>query len=144
VEGDILIMDNAAVHGSSDTLELLLDLLKLFGIRLVYIPVYSPEFNPCELIFAQVKCYLRTHRDFDLPLHYEVAFGFAFTGKCSSVMLPLENCTNHSHNHKIKTHLQKTQCKISNIGQKEDRLVTITQKKYILEMLKCFQHGKLS
>jgi hypothetical protein len=23
-------------------------------------------------------------------------------------------------------------------------LVTITQKKYILEMLKCFQHGKLS
>jgi hypothetical protein len=29
----------------------------------VFLPAYSPELNPCELVFAQVKRYIRSHRD---------------------------------------------------------------------------------
>jgi transposase len=57
--GDILICDNATVHDSAEILETLVMVLELLGIKLVYLPAYSPEFNPCELIFAQVKSYLR-------------------------------------------------------------------------------------
>jgi len=28
-------------------------------VRIVFLPTYSPELNPCEFVFAQVKRYLR-------------------------------------------------------------------------------------
>ena len=55
--GDILVCDNASVHGGQETLEAFLTYLELRGVTLKYLPPYSPEFNPCELIFAQVKRY---------------------------------------------------------------------------------------
>lgn len=76
-EGDTLIMDNASVHGSLDTIEPLVVFLEYLKISIMFLPAYSPEFNPCELIFAQVKKYLRDHRDMELPLHIDIAFGFA-------------------------------------------------------------------
>jgi hypothetical protein len=35
------------------------------------------EFNPCELIFAQVKAYLRRKRDNDLSMFEWIAAAFA-------------------------------------------------------------------
>ena len=51
-------------------------LLDGVGARLVFLPTYSPELNPCELVFGQVKNYLpfrRGHRSF----LNEMALGFA-------------------------------------------------------------------
>jgi transposase len=77
VAGDTLVLDNAAVHDSEEILESLVLLFQLLGIKLVYLPAYSPEFNPCELIFAQVKSFLRRKRDTDLSMLEWIAAAFA-------------------------------------------------------------------
>jgi transposase len=76
-QGDTLVCDNASVHGGSETLETLLQYLKLKGVKLVYLPTYSPELNPCELIFAQVKRYLREHRNLHIPLIDDIIAAFS-------------------------------------------------------------------
>jgi len=43
VDGDILIWDNAAFHGNSANL---MELLKHYGITLIYLPAYSLKLNP--------------------------------------------------------------------------------------------------
>ena len=58
-------MDNCSIHGAADTLRALFDLVEVAGIRLIYLPPYSPELNPCELVFASVKNYLRANRGKD-------------------------------------------------------------------------------
>lgn len=61
--GDVLICDNAKIHTSpmmTIQLKAFLDPLNIF---LLYLPTYSPELNPCELVFAQVKNGIRNHRN---------------------------------------------------------------------------------
>ncbi len=36
--------------------------LTFLGVKLVFLPAYSPELNPCELVFAQVKQMVRKAR----------------------------------------------------------------------------------
>jgi transposase len=53
--GDIVIMDNLSSHkvpGVRDAIE-------RTGARLVYLPPYSPDFNPIEQVFAKLKTLLR-------------------------------------------------------------------------------------
>jgi len=59
--GDIFVADNASIHFAADISEELTMLLDEAGVRLVFTPTYSPEYNPCEFVFAQVKRYLREH-----------------------------------------------------------------------------------
>jgi len=54
---DVLVMDNCGIHVAGAIFEL----LDAAGIKLVFLPSYSPELNPCELVFA-VKNYLCNHR----------------------------------------------------------------------------------
>jgi len=42
----------------------------------VFSPKYSPELNPCELVFAQAKRWLRSHRDGGIPFVFEIAASF--------------------------------------------------------------------
>jgi len=63
MSGDILVIDNARVHGGYDTWPILELLLNTADIQIVFLPMYSPELNPIELVFAQVKRYLRIHRN---------------------------------------------------------------------------------
>lgn len=56
---DWLIMDNWCGHSDRTFIHLTNDLLETFGIILVWLPKYSPELNPCELVFAQIKANLR-------------------------------------------------------------------------------------
>lgn len=60
--GDFLIVDNAAVHCRHDSSATLIDILEIWEIHLIFLPAYSPELNPCELVFSLVKTYLRNHR----------------------------------------------------------------------------------
>lgn len=53
--GDILVMDNARIHTGRHIFETLELLLNLAGVQLVFLPAYSPELNPCELVFQASK-----------------------------------------------------------------------------------------
>jgi len=72
----VLVIDNCAVHAGEDSSTVLFSLLEAAGVKLVFLPTYSPELNPCELIFAEVKNYLRFNRTND-NFDREVIFAFS-------------------------------------------------------------------
>jgi len=53
----ILIMDNCSVHHTDEVNTL----LEESGILVLYLPPYSPDFNPMEEAFSYVKHYLKVH-----------------------------------------------------------------------------------
>lgn len=55
-EGQIAVMDNLGAHRPKRVRELIEDLR---GAKLLYLPSYSPEYNPIEEAFAKVKNLLR-------------------------------------------------------------------------------------
>jgi transposase len=55
-EGDIVIMDNLAAHKVKGVREA----IAAVGARVVYLPPYSPDLNPIELVFAKFKALLRS------------------------------------------------------------------------------------
>ena len=70
--GDYLVVDNATAHCGSESWEALKHALNLAGVTLLYLPKYSPEFNPCELVFAAMKNWLCWHRSLSNPLWVEI------------------------------------------------------------------------
>lgn len=54
--GDVVILDNLSSHKRQRVREL----IEAAGASLVFLPPYSPDLNPIELIFAKVKQSLRT------------------------------------------------------------------------------------
>ena len=52
--GDIIVLDNCPIHHNEGGYHLS-EWLYSLGIDVVYLPVYSPEFNPCELVFNKLK-----------------------------------------------------------------------------------------
>lgn len=68
VPGNYLVVDNATEHHGSDSWSALRSLLTTVGIHLLFLPKYSPEFNPCELVFAAMKNWIRAHRSTTQPL----------------------------------------------------------------------------
>ena len=54
--GDVVIMDNLSSHKRTRVREL----IEAAGARLVFLPAYSPDLNPIELIFAKIKQLLRS------------------------------------------------------------------------------------
>ena len=60
--GDYLVMDNCGIHGAEDTSAQFFSLAKAVGVHIKFLPKYSPELNPCELVFGMVKNYLRSNR----------------------------------------------------------------------------------
>ena len=75
--GDILVCDNARIHGAEQTFGSLQILLDAAQIQLIYLPAYSPELNPIELVFGKVKRFLREYRDRDLPLWIDIGKAFS-------------------------------------------------------------------
>jgi len=67
----ILVIDNARVHTAHGIGVDLNTLCEQYRFQLYYLPAYSPELNPCELVFAKVKNQLRTMIR-TLPLFQEV------------------------------------------------------------------------
>ena len=76
IPGDTLVLDNASVHSGKDTFQALYELLSICNIELVYLPTYSPELNPIELVFMWVKRYLRENRS-EAPLYVDIATAFS-------------------------------------------------------------------
>ena len=56
----VIIMDNARIHYDSE----LIALLKELGCHVVFLPPYSPDYNPIETAFSTIKSWIRCNRDF--------------------------------------------------------------------------------
>ena len=54
--GDVVIMDNLSSHKRVRTREL----IESAGAELVFLPPYSPDLNPIEMVFSKIKQRLRT------------------------------------------------------------------------------------
>lgn len=55
--GDVLVMDNAKSHHDPRVV----DLCAVRGVRVIYLPPYSPDFNPIEPGWALQKQHVRKH-----------------------------------------------------------------------------------
>jgi len=53
--GDIVVMDNLKPHKAAGVREA----IEAAGAKLLYLPPYSPDLNPIELLFAKLKALLR-------------------------------------------------------------------------------------
>jgi transposase len=94
VRGDYFILDNASVHNAVETQDLLDNALSNAGVRLIFLPTYSPELNPAELVFAMVKNHIRQHRA-DVCLLAEIVKGFARVSR-ENVFRFYQTCINDS------------------------------------------------
>ena len=54
-QGDIIVMDNLSSHKRPEVRAL----IEAAGGRVLYLPPYSPDFNPIEKAFAKLKALLR-------------------------------------------------------------------------------------
>jgi transposase len=66
-KGDIVILDNLAVHKSARAAQC----LKKRGAWFLFLPPYSPDLNPIEMAFAKLKAHLRKSaaRSYDALCH---------------------------------------------------------------------------
>jgi transposase len=55
-QGDVVIMDNLCPHKSEPTLSL----IARAGAEVLFLPAYSPEFNPIEKMWSKLKASLRS------------------------------------------------------------------------------------
>ncbi|MCO5220989.1 MAG: transposase [Thermomicrobiales bacterium] len=54
--GQIVILDNLNVHKAPEARRA----IEAAGCQLRFLPAYSPDFNPIELVFSRLKTHLRT------------------------------------------------------------------------------------
>jgi transposase len=54
-EGDIVVMDNLSSHKVKGVI----DPIIAVGATVMYLPPYSPDFNPIEMMWSKIKAYLR-------------------------------------------------------------------------------------
>ncbi len=62
-EGDIVIMDNLPAHKVDGVRQR----IENVGARLLYLPPYSPDFNPIEMAFAKFKSILKKAAERTVP-----------------------------------------------------------------------------
>jgi transposase len=94
--GQLFIMDNARVHTAGNILQQIDQVLGQVGAQHVNLPTYSPELNPCEFVFGEMKNYLRTRGLHGTTLSQRMAEAFhsisrnnmiAYYHHCMSVAL---------------------------------------------------------
>ena len=56
-EKSVIIVDNASFHRAEEVEEA----CARAGVKLVYLPPYSPDFNPIEEFFAELKAFVKKH-----------------------------------------------------------------------------------
>jgi len=54
-KNSILVLDNAKIHHDQE----LLNYLDAFGVKIIFLPPYSPNLNPIETAFSTIKQFLQ-------------------------------------------------------------------------------------
>jgi transposase len=80
--GDVVVMDNLPAHKSPLTERL----IRARGAWILFLPSYSPDLNPIEMAFAQLKAHLRAMAVRTIDAYWQ-AIGKSAT--CSSRMQKL-------------------------------------------------------
>lgn len=57
-KGDIVVMDNLSSHKVAGVI----DLIEARGATVLFLPQYSPDLNPIELLWSKVKSFLRKEK----------------------------------------------------------------------------------
>jgi transposase len=92
--GTTVVLDNARIHASAPTRQQLRARLFAAGARLIFLPAYTPECNPCEFIFAQVKNILWHSRGPGSLLN-EIVRAFSHVSKLNVLNFYRECTQNH-------------------------------------------------
>ena len=73
----VLVMDNASIHHSEEVKLL----CEAAGVRLEYLPPYSPDYNPIELSFHCLKVWMRRNKTLAAQYrgNFEVFFHIAIS-----------------------------------------------------------------
>lgn len=58
-QGEIVIMDNLPAHKAQGVRQM----IESAGCQILYLPPYSPDFNPIEKVFAKLKAILRARAE---------------------------------------------------------------------------------
>lgn len=82
--GDIVIMDNLSSHKRPEVAEL----IEAAGASLMFLPPYSPDFNPIEKAFARLKAMLRKAAE------RTVSGLWTLIGKLADIFMP-DECANY-------------------------------------------------
>lgn len=61
--GDVVIMDNLSSHKGPRVREM----IEASGASVLYLPPYSPDFNPIEMAFSKLKALLRKAAERSIP-----------------------------------------------------------------------------
>jgi transposase len=61
--GDVVVMDNLSSHKGPRVR----DMIEAAGATLLYLPPYSPDFNPIEMAFSKLKALLRKAAERTIP-----------------------------------------------------------------------------
>lgn len=61
--GDIVVMDNLPAHKAAG----IRDAIGVAGATLMFLPPYSPDFNPIENAFAKLKALMRAKAERTIP-----------------------------------------------------------------------------
>jgi len=61
--GDVVVMDNLGSHKSRRVR----DVIESAGATLIFLPPYSPDFNPIEMAFAKIKALLKKAAERTVP-----------------------------------------------------------------------------
>ena len=69
----IVVMDNAKIHMFKE----LEDAIHQCGARLIFLPPYSPELNPIEVCFGQLKRWIQKHANLVFPHYPEMVLDVA-------------------------------------------------------------------
>lgn len=73
-QGDIVVMDNLAVHKSPEVQRL----VAAAGAEVRFLPAYSPDLNPIEKMWSKIKSVLRS-AEARTPVELDGAISLAFS-----------------------------------------------------------------
>lgn len=90
-KGDIVIMDNLSSHKVSGIKEA----IENVGATILYLPPYSPDFNPIEQMWSKIKAYLRKFKARDIDTLF-ASIGDAFNTVSTSDALGWFSCAGYS------------------------------------------------
>lgn len=71
--GQIVILDNATFHKSGKTKEL----IKNAGCQLLFLPPYSPDLNPIEIFWANLKAKIKDCLKYSHSLSQAIDYAFS-------------------------------------------------------------------
>lgn len=83
--GDRVVLDNLVIHKQPAVRTA----IEATGATVHFLPPYSPDFNPIELVFAKLKAYLRRvrPRTFDQVCHhFAIALGLYTAAECAAYL----------------------------------------------------------